>query len=100
MDATLTSNIITVIIVSVVLSVLINDDATSPAPVIKNDTLDPLTTQRIFRQCGNSPESNAVCVKLLDDLVQGVITKDEFLNYIKHSGVDKYTPEVSSANSL
>jgi len=101
MDSELISNLFIVFVVSAALSWLITDENTSPAPEIEKNTLNTLITQQIFRQCGNSVDSNSTCVKLVDDLVQGVITKDEFLNYIKHSGMDKImTGGAPPSNSL
>ena len=100
MDSTLTSNLIIVIIVSAVLYGLIPDKDTTPAQAVEKNELNTLITQKIFRECGNSADSNSTCVKLVDDLVQGLITKEEFLNYIKHSGIDKGMAEDSQSNSL
>ena len=100
MDTKLTSNLFTIIIVLAVLSWLINEDKISHDPIVATSTLNTLTTQKIFRQCGNSLGSNLTCVKLVDDLAQGVISKDEFLNYIKHADSVNQVNERSPSNSL
>ena len=100
MDATLTSNLFIIILVTAAISGLITEEKKAPATTVESKTLNTLMTQQIFRQCGTSLESNSICIKLIDDLVQGIITKDEFLNHIKHPGTEKNITSISPSNSL
>ena len=100
MDATLTSNLFIVIIVTAAISGLITEENISTAPTIEKSSFNTLITQKIFRQCGNSLDSNSICVKLIDDLVQGVISKDEFLNHITHNSINKKMSLAAPSNSL
>ena len=63
-----TSNIFNIIIVSAVLSVLVTDKNTSPSIPISEMALNALDAQNNFRKCINSSDSDAFCVKIIDDL--------------------------------
>ena len=100
MDAKHSTNLLIIISVTAALSWLIDEDKTAPVSSVVSAEVNTLITQKIFRQCGNSPDTNLTCIKLVDDLAQGVITRDDFLNYIKHAGADNHLSENTLSNSL
>lgn len=72
------SNVFNLIIVSAVLSVLVTDNDTTPSYTNNKLAMNTLSVQKNFRECINSSDSDAFCVKIIDELNLSIVSNNAF----------------------